>query len=343
MKAIQIDAIQGMKTIESNAVKSIITSPPYKYEEGYSDDLMRAIAQESFRVLKNDGILLINFSQLADDPQRHHRVALIFGEYFKVGSEIAWVKSMPELGGRFTPTKSKWWLNRKYETIFVFGKEDAALDRLAAGVPYRDKSNLERFGHESDLQCRGDVWFIPYENKTGKSQHPYQFPDRLCELMLGLSGVKTGDLVVDPFCGSAILGKKCDDLGVDFIGFDLKDWSNLDSEFENSAKQVIEQHKELLEKLGDLEVSDNKTILEMEKINKIKRDELTTLIVSYEATIGLLKETLEFYANENHYFDADIRSDGYVVEESSIDKDYGKLARKALSKIKWSTSNKKNL
>ena len=116
-----------------------------------------------------------------------------------------------------------------------------------------------------------------------------------------------------------------------------------DEEFKIAVEEVIEQHKELLEKLGDLEVSDNKTILEMEKINKIKRDELTTLIVSYEATIGLLKETLEFYANENHYFDADIRSDGYVVEESSIDKDYGKLARKALSKIKWSTSNKKNL
>lgn len=116
-----------------------------------------------------------------------------------------------------------------------------------------------------------------------------------------------------------------------------------DEEFKIAVEEVIEQHKELLEKLGDLEVSDNKTILEMEKINKIKRDELTTLIVSYEATIGLLKETLEFYANEDYYLDAYVRSDGYVAEESSIDKDYGKLAREALSKIKWSTSNKKNL
>src|SRR3989304_2968670 len=38
-----------------------------------------------------------------------------------------------------------------------------------------------------------------------------------------------------------------------------------DEEFKIAVEEVIEQHKELLEKLGDLEVSDNKTILEMEK------------------------------------------------------------------------------
>lgn len=44
-----------------------------------------------------------------------------------------------------------------------------------------------------------------------------------------------------------------------------------------------------------------------------------------------LKIALEFYGNENNYFDDDIASDGTVYKFSSIEEDNGRLAREALT------------
>ena len=73
------------------------------------------------------------------------------------------------------------YLNHTHEHVFHFTKEGAVpLDRLAVGVPFKDKSNIARWGHARDRRCAGDVWFIPYEtirsNRSATTIQPLPGP-----------------------------------------------------------------------------------------------------------------------------------------------------------------------
>ena len=218
----RIDAARGLSQIEDETLDAIITSPPYKISEGYSETLLWNVAQVAWLALKPGGLFYLNFGQLAEDPFRPFKVAEMFSKFFEVGPVVSWVKSMPEIGGHFTPLNGNRWLNRKWEPIFIFGKGSVALDRFSIGVPYRDKSNIKRRGHKLDLQCRGDVWFCPMETRTGKKGHPYQWPRDLCKLMIKSAGLTAGGKLLDPFAGSGILGDVAHEVNPDikFMGFD---------------------------------------------------------------------------------------------------------------------------
>ena len=80
--------------------------------------------------------------------------------------------------GHYKPINSARYINDCHEYIFHLTKNGrVALDRLAVGVEYQDKSNIARFGsaNRSDSRCRGNTWFVPY--KTIKSLF-YIFQDR---------------------------------------------------------------------------------------------------------------------------------------------------------------------
>ena len=80
------------------------------------------------------------------------------------------------------------------------------LDRLALGVPYQDKSNIARWSHTggSDLRCRGNTWFIPYETIQSRAKerpHPATFPVQLAEWCIKLHGISRTETMLDPFLG----------------------------------------------------------------------------------------------------------------------------------------------
>ncbi len=78
------------------------------------------------------------------------------------------------------------------------------LDRLAIGVPFKDKSNIARRGHARDLRCRGNTWFIPYDTVQSKAQkfhHPGTFPVLLPSWCIRLHG-RPNPVVLDPFMGT---------------------------------------------------------------------------------------------------------------------------------------------
>ena len=130
--------------------------------------------------------------------------------------------------GHFKPISSKRFLNDCHEYIFHFTKTGRVeLDRLAIGVPYQDKSNIARWSHTrgSDLRCRGNTWFVPYEtiqNREKERPHPATFPVQLAEWCIKLHGVKRVETMLDPFLGignSAVAAQRC---GVkNFIGFEI--------------------------------------------------------------------------------------------------------------------------
>ena len=123
---------------------------------------------------------------------------------------------MPVAGQRF--------LHHNHEHIFHLTLTgDVPLDRLAIGVPFKDKSNIARRGHAQDLRCRGNTWFIPYETvhaRHGKFNHPGTFPLDLPRWCIRLHGRRDA-LVLDPFAGTGTTLVAAELEGARAIGIEL--------------------------------------------------------------------------------------------------------------------------
>jgi site-specific DNA-methyltransferase (adenine-specific) len=118
----------------------------------------------------------------------------------------------------------KRFLHHNHEHIFHLTLTGSvALDRLAIGVPFKDKSNIARRGHARDLRCRGNTWHIPYDtvqSKAEKFHHPSTFPLELPRWCIRLHGVRH-PVVLDPFMGTGTTLVAADRETVRGIGIDI--------------------------------------------------------------------------------------------------------------------------
>jgi site-specific DNA-methyltransferase (adenine-specific) len=247
------DCIRGMSRLADGSVDLVVTSPPYNLGIGYgkySDAQDRGSylrwcqkwASQVRRILKSSGSFFLNVGSAPSNPMLPHEIAIELTSAscgFVLQNTIHWIKSVTiedragnlQSHGHFKPINSKRFLNDCHEYIFHFTKTGhVELDRLAIGVPYQDKSNIRRWSHTrgSDLRCRGNTWFIPYETIQSREKerpHPATFPMRLAEWCIKLHGpVAAGriETMLDPFLGignSAVAAQRC---GVKkFIGFEI--------------------------------------------------------------------------------------------------------------------------
>ena len=127
---------------------------------------------------------------------------------FALQNHITWVKSIAigeDSSGHYKPVNGSRFLNHAHEHIFHLTRDgQVKLDRLAIGVPYKDKSNIARRGHAQDLHCRGNTWFIPYrtvQSRAEKFHHPGTFPVALPQWCVRLHG-QPAPVVLDPFMGT---------------------------------------------------------------------------------------------------------------------------------------------
>jgi site-specific DNA-methyltransferase (adenine-specific) len=243
----QEDCVKGMARLPDEHVDLVVTSPPYNLGIRYgkfSDrqdrqsylKWCREWAAQVRRILKRDGSFFLNIGSAPSNPMLPHEIVIELRENFVLQNTIHWIKSITiedkdhdvQSYGHFKPISSKRFLNDCHEYIFHFtidGRID--IDRLALGVPYQDKSNIARWSHTrgSDLRCRGNTWFIPYETIQSRAKerpHPATFPVALAEWCIKLHGVSRVRTMLDPFLGignSAIAAQRC---GVkEFIGFEI--------------------------------------------------------------------------------------------------------------------------
>ena len=213
------DCVAGLAYgMTSVCVDCIITSPPYKDVDGYTDRFTKEVFNELFIVLKSGSLMFVNFGHLAEDKMRPFKAAMIAEDCgFKLQETFTWVKN------HYRPIQGKRRVNNLTEFIFMFSKgEMPELDRLAVGIPYADKSNVGRYA-TSDLKCAGNVWHIDYDTIQSSEDklHNDRFPLDLPLRCLKLAGIKPGQLVCDPFTGSGTTALACKQLGLDFVGWEI--------------------------------------------------------------------------------------------------------------------------
>lgn len=233
-----LDFLLGSKEMPNECVSLIVTSPPYKDEDGFTYDWMYEIWKQMARLLRDDGLIFLNFGHLAEDKERPFRVmqqGLACG--LNLNDTITWRKN------HYRPIQGKKRLNNLSEFIFLmYKKKMRNLDRLAIGVPYADKSNVKRFAKGRDLKCRGNVWDIPYETIKNKKDklHNDRFPLALPLNCIKLSGLKDDELILDPFSGSGTTACAAKICNKKFIGFEIKE-----KNFNIAEKRLLTLNRDL--------------------------------------------------------------------------------------------------
>ncbi|MDP2795976.1 MAG: site-specific DNA-methyltransferase [Methanoregula sp.] len=236
--------------MDPKSVDVIVTSPPYNLGIDYNTyqddkprmeylDWIEIVAVEAKRVLKDNGSFFLNVGGSLKDPWIQIDVAERFRRHFTLQNTIHWIKSIAILKedagvstnlkediavGHYKPINSQRFHHDCHEYIWHFTKNgDVELDKVAVGVPYQDKTNINRWKGTggSDKRDRGNTWFIPYETIRESRPHPSTFPEKLPEMCIKDHGVNNVKLVLDPFMGIGTTAVVCKKLGVNFIGFDI--------------------------------------------------------------------------------------------------------------------------
>jgi len=237
-KIITGDCLKVMGGMEAASVDIVVTSPPYNLNLAYGvyddtkteEDYIQWLAEVGKairRILRPDGSFFLNIAGSNSRPWIPFAVAVELRKYFELQNHIIWIKSIgigSESSGHFKPIPGKRFMHHNHEHIYHFSlSNNAELNRLAIGIPFQDKSNIARRGHERDLRCRGNTWFIPYRTVKSKAQkffHPGTFPVELPLWCIYLHGRRPAT-VLDPFVGTGTTLVAAHLAGATGIGIDV--------------------------------------------------------------------------------------------------------------------------
>ena len=233
------DALNVMRRMQDASVDIVVTSPPYNIGlayRSYNDRLdeqdyigwMRVICTQIARVLKPGGSFFLNIAGSSSQPWLPFELITQLRDLFVLQNHIVWIKSVSieeKTYGHFKPVNSTRFINHNHEHVFhLTHKGDVPLQRLAAGVPFTDKTNINRRRHAIDRRCRGNTWFIPYEtirHRKEKFLHPATFPVALPTACMTLHGYDDHTVLLDPFMGTGTSLVAAQELGVQGVGIDI--------------------------------------------------------------------------------------------------------------------------
>jgi len=232
------DCLEILGGMEPASVDVVITSPPYNLGIGYRQyhdsraeadylDWMVEVARALRRVMRPEGSFFLNIAGSSTQPWLPFELIVRLRPVFALQNHIVWVKSIAtgdDSVGHYKPVPGPRFLHRNHEHLFHLTLSgDVRLDRLAVGVPFKDKSNIARRGHAQDLRCRGDTWFVPYatvQDRAQKFHHPGTFPVELPRWCIRLHG-QPGTVVLDPFAGAGTTLLAAEAEGARGIGIEI--------------------------------------------------------------------------------------------------------------------------
>jgi site-specific DNA-methyltransferase (adenine-specific) len=232
------DCLKVMSKMEHRSIDVVVTSPPYNLNISYNtyqDDLterhyikwMMDVSSQISRVMKEDGSFFLNVSGSNSQPWAPFILITELRKMFVLQNHITWIKSITtnmDSTGHFKPVSGERFLHHNHEHIFHLTlRGDVKLDRLSIGIPFKDKTNIGRWGHSRDVRCRGNTWFIPYKTVKSRAQkynHPGTFPVALPLWCINLHG-RRNSTVLDPFAGTGTTLVAAHDAGASGIGVEM--------------------------------------------------------------------------------------------------------------------------
>lgn len=236
MSELNIEIFEGdnkeiLKSIESNSIDLIVTSPPYadrrkntygginpeKYVEWFLP-----ISKELFRVLKPSGTFILNIKEKAENGERHTYVIELILELKRQGwlwtEEFIWYKKNSYPGKWPNRFRDSWERciqfnkSRKFNMyqeavmIPVGNWANGRLKKLSDTDKTRDNSkNGSGFGKNISNRVGREMVYpnnvLHFATVCNNKNHSAAFPEELPEWFIKLFTKET-DTVLDPFAGS---------------------------------------------------------------------------------------------------------------------------------------------
>jgi site-specific DNA-methyltransferase (adenine-specific) len=231
---------RDMAIISSKSVALVVTSPPYFAGKDYEAALgtghvpgsyveylkmLGDVFAECARVLEPGGRIAVNVANLGRKPYRSLAgdVTRILQDHLGLllRGELVWIKGAGANGscawGSYASAANPV-LRDVTERVVIaskgrFGRAVSRPKRRERGLPCENSITPEQF-----RAWTIDTWRIAPERAT-RVGHPAPFPVELPRRLIELYSY-VGDLVVDPFIGSAQTAIACLQSGRHYIGFD---------------------------------------------------------------------------------------------------------------------------
>ncbi len=208
------DNLSFMEKLSDEAIKLIVTSPPYNLGKEYESrgtldaylESQRKVVGECMRVLHPQGSICWQVGNYVNNgaivPLDTVLYPIFREQSLKLRNRIVW-----RFGHGLHCSKR---LSGRYETINWWTKSDDYtwnLDPIRVPSKYPDKRhfkgpNVGKLSGNPKGKNPSDVWEFPNvkNNHVEKTVHPCQYPVELVERLV-LSMTEAGDAVFDPFMG----------------------------------------------------------------------------------------------------------------------------------------------
>lgn len=184
------DCLELLKVVPDKSVDILLTDPPYSVMENYEWDKKDTDFYHQWLSLVKPKLKDRYTGFIFFDSRRLYEFEYILRDYFTIINRIVWIRKNMSMG---RVIKSSF--ISSYEVVFYFGNRDLDLPK--------------RWGEERFDSCE---FAVPQSNFTDKKLHPTQKPINLI-LQLIKVGSHKGDVVLDCFAGSGVVGRACQIIG----------------------------------------------------------------------------------------------------------------------------------
>ena len=220
---INIDCLEGLKSLDDESVDLIITSPPYnlgkshhtgnnrfKAYTDYNDDMPEELYQkwqteilnECYRVLKKNGSMWYNHKNRIKNGQQIEPYRWLYNTPFIIKQEIVWQNGSPNFDKcRIYPTTERvYWLTKDKSTKLFNAINHHDVFTRAEWQPVKTKGDFKR-----------------------------AYPEQMVEDII--SCFPDSNVILDPFSGSGTTCCVAKRMGKKYIGFELSaEYCNIASE-----------------------------------------------------------------------------------------------------------------
>lgn len=229
----------GPSRVPDASVRLLLTSPPYDNARTYEGTQTEPVdfgelARFALRVLVPGGTLAMVLDAPMRDGEQSVTPYRVICEWAALSG---WkFRQFLAYGRGGAPGNTTGWFRRDHEPLIVFvkdgGDQVCEKDRIAErSAPYKISGYRRRFGGDAivgtearrgktdDIKHRGSIWWYGSVggDDSASTGHPATFSEAFA-----LDAVQVwsnpGDLVCDPYAGSATVGRACIDLGRSFVG-----------------------------------------------------------------------------------------------------------------------------